>query len=115
MIRCQQLYNDHSALVTVAAFSDLSNTLYKHFVKVTDFFFFEDVFIIVYGVQLISYLEGGPLMWIMPMHLHVNQKSDYDMIYVWVNITEYSFEKDDFTLSHREIYVSIKTHTIDIL
>ena len=25
-------------------------------------------------------LEGGPLMWMMPLHLHVNQKSDYDMI-----------------------------------
>ena len=29
-------------------------------------------------VQLASYLGGGPLMWIMPVHLHVNQKSDYD-------------------------------------
>ena len=27
-------------------------------------------------VQLASYLEGGPLMWMM--HLHVNQKPDYD-------------------------------------
>ena len=27
-------------------------------------------------VQLASYLEGGPLMWMMPLHLHVNQKSD---------------------------------------
>ena len=25
-----------------------------------------------------SFLEGGPLMWMMPMHLHINQKSDYD-------------------------------------
>ena len=24
--------------------------------------------------------EGGPLMWMMPLHLHVNQKSDYDMM-----------------------------------
>ena len=23
-------------------------------------------------------LERGPLMWMMPLHLHVNQKSDYD-------------------------------------
>ena len=30
-------------------------------------------------VQLASYLEG-PLMWMMPLHLHVNQKSDYDMM-----------------------------------
>ena len=27
-----------------------------------------------------SYLERGPLMWMMPLHLHVNQKSDYDMM-----------------------------------
>ena len=27
-------------------------------------------------MQLASYLEGGPLMWMM--HLHVNIKSDYD-------------------------------------
>ena len=27
-------------------------------------------------VQLVSYLEGGSLMWMMPLHLHV--KSDYD-------------------------------------
>ena len=26
----------------------------------------------------VSYLEGGPLMWMIPLHLHVNQKSDYD-------------------------------------
>ena len=30
-------------------------------------------------VQLASYLERGPLMWMMPLHLHVNQKSDYDI------------------------------------
>ena len=29
-------------------------------------------------VQLASYLEVGPLMWMMP--LHVNKKLDYDMI-----------------------------------
>ena len=29
-------------------------------------------------VQQASYLEGGPLMWILPPYLHVNQKSDYD-------------------------------------
>ena len=28
-----------------------------------------------------SQLPGrGPLMWMMPLHLHVNQKSDYDDI-----------------------------------
>ena len=31
-----------------------------------------------------SYLEGGPLVWMLPLYLHVNQKSDYDMIYVLV-------------------------------
>ena len=29
-------------------------------------------------VQLASYLERGPLMWMMPLHLQVNQKSNYD-------------------------------------
>ena len=29
-------------------------------------------------VQLASYMDRGPLMWMMPLHLHVNQKSDYD-------------------------------------
>ena len=28
-------------------------------------------------MQLASYVERGPLMWMM--HLHVNQKSDYDI------------------------------------
>ena len=31
-------------------------------------------------VQLTSYLEGGPLMWMMPLHLHANQKSHYDIM-----------------------------------
>ena len=31
------------------------------------------------SVQQASYLEGGPLMWELPLYLHVNQKSDYDM------------------------------------
>ena len=30
-------------------------------------------------VQPASYLERGPMMWMMPLHLHVNQKSDYDI------------------------------------
>ena len=29
-------------------------------------------------VQLASYLEGGPPMWMMPLHMHVNQNFDYD-------------------------------------
>ena len=33
-------------------------------------------------VQQASYLEGGQLMWMLPLYLHVSQKSDYDdMIY----------------------------------
>ena len=35
-------------------------------------------------VQLASYLERGPLMWMMPLHLHVNQKSDYDDMIVGI-------------------------------
>ena len=35
---------------------------------------------IFFWCQLASYLERGPLMWTMPLHLHVNQKSDYDMV-----------------------------------
>ena len=31
-------------------------------------------------VQQASYLEGGPLMLMLSLYLHVNQKSDYDMI-----------------------------------
>ena len=29
-------------------------------------------------VQQASYLEGGPLMWMLPLYLHVDQKSDDD-------------------------------------
>ena len=25
-----------------------------------------------------SYPEGGPLMWMLPLYLHVNKKSEYD-------------------------------------
>ena len=31
-------------------------------------------------LQQASYLEGGPLVWILPLYLHVNQKSNYDMM-----------------------------------
>ena len=40
-------------------------------------------------VQLASYLERGPLMWMMPLHLHVNQKSDYDMIWWYMVCTNW--------------------------
>ena len=36
-------------------------------------------------VQLASYLERGPLMWRMLLHLHVNQKSDYDIWWYMIN------------------------------
>ena len=29
-------------------------------------------------MQLASYLEGGPLMWLIHLHLYVSQKSYYD-------------------------------------
>ena len=29
-------------------------------------------------VQLAFFWKGGALMWLMPLHLHVNQKFDYD-------------------------------------
>ena len=36
-------------------------------------------------MQQASYLEGGPLVWMLPLYLHVNQKSDYDMmIWIWL-------------------------------
>ena len=38
-------------------------------------------------VQQASYLEGGPLMWMLPLYLHVNQKSDYDMIWWYLQIS----------------------------
>ena len=31
-------------------------------------------------MQQASNLKGGPLMWMLPLYLHVNQKSDYDMM-----------------------------------
>ena len=44
-------------------------------------------------MQQASYLEGGPLMWMLPLSLHVNQKSDYDMMiysfqdHFWITVT----------------------------
>ena len=38
------------------------------------------------AMHLASQLPGrGPLMWMMPLHLHVNQKSDYDMMMMIAN------------------------------
>ena len=36
-------------------------------------------------VQQASYLEGSPLMWMLPLYLHVNQKSDYE----WYEMCQY--------------------------
>ena len=33
-------------------------------------------------VQLANYLEGSPLMWMIPLYLHVNQKSNYEMMMI---------------------------------
>ena len=43
-------------------------------------------------VQQASYLEGGPLMWMLPLYLHVNQKSDYD--YDMMNTHNLRFEQN---------------------
>ena len=29
-------------------------------------------------MQQASYLKGGPLMWMLPLYMQVNKKSDYD-------------------------------------
>ena len=40
-------------------------------------------------MQLASYLERGPLIWMMPLHLHVNKKSDYDMMILYIALQFY--------------------------
>ena len=53
-------------------------------------------------VQQASYLKGGPLMWMLPLYLHVNQKSDYD--------------DDDGSLSVNSIqYLSLKTEEVYLI
>ena len=45
-------------------------------------------------VQQASYLEGGPLMWILPLYLQVNQKSDYDYdIYPRIKNVSYEYQQ----------------------
>ena len=51
-------------------------------------------------MQLPSYLENGPLMWMMPLHLHVNQKSDYKLY-----IYSYLVELEAYALAGVFIYV----------
>ena len=36
--------------------------------------------------QQASYLEGGPLMWMLPLYLRVNQKPDYDKMRLLIQI-----------------------------
>ena len=48
-------------------------------------------------MQQASYLEGGPLMWMLPLYLHVNQKSDYD-------ICHGVCDKKNFKVFYADIY-----------
>ena len=76
-------------------------------------------------LQQASYLEGGPLMWMLPLYLHVNQKSDYIIIYPWQGCSILSKRKsrywDFFHFAHlshamlREIciYKIMVQHTSD--
>ena len=62
-------------------------------------------------VQLASYLERGPLMWMMPLHLHVNQKSDY--IYIYKGLTFFRpivFSKELHTIKSRWSIVYIRLY-----
>ena len=58
-------------------------------------------------VQQASYLEGGPLVWMLPLYLHVNQKSDYDDYMVYRIYPKYSD-----TLTPYHICSKIWTSTI---
>ena len=40
-------------------------------------------------VQQASYLEGGTLMWMLPLYLHVNKKSYYDDDDILINLNNY--------------------------
>ena len=43
-------------------------------------------------MQRASCLEEGPLVWMLPLYLHVNQKSDYDDM-IWWSVRQY-FSQD---------------------
>ena len=47
-------------------------------------------------VQQASYLEGGPLMWMLPLYLHVNQNSNYDD-HIWAWRPSWSTNSDHFS------------------
>ena len=47
-------------------------------------------------VQQASYLEGGPLMWMLPLYLHVNQKDiKHQIIFNLVEYCNHHFLKED--------------------
>ena len=64
-------------------------------------------------MQLASYLERGPLMWMMSLHLHVNQKSDYDDDMIASKLTEnaiilcYNFSLSDCHFPWRGSHLSL--------
>ena len=47
-------------------------------------------------VQQANYLEGGPLVWMLPLYLHINQKSDYDMIWWFLKNRHFFFIQERF-------------------
>ena len=57
-------------------------------------------------VQQASYLEGGPLMWMLPLYLHVNQKSDYDIMMSPISI---------LGIASYELYISLEKKRLNYL
>ena len=54
----------------------------------------------------LCYLEGGPLMWMLPLYLHVNQKSDYDMIMINIWLLGCGQELDWQDLSRGPLHIA---------
>ena len=73
-------------------------------------------------VQQASYLEWGPLMWMLPLYLHVNQKSDYDIWYDFYQIPSkyskwywrYTADKKSISKTKLEL-VFVKHYAINCL
>ena len=61
-------------------------------------------------MQQAIYLEGGPLMWMLPLYLHINQKSDYDETIYDVNVKKQKRHFKDTAQSgarrKRQLYVT---------
>ena len=55
-------------------------------------------------MQQASYLEEGPLVWMLPlyMYLHVNQKSDYDDMMIWFHL---STAKNEINLFKNDVLI----------